>query len=225
MIKTYIFTVGTSLVQKQQLSGLIEDIKYLGISNKDIIAEDDIKEKNVYMSAESYLKNLNEHNLKDFTAEIATLKLITEFKKDENKIILLSSDTPDGAFCTRVNYEYMKIVMATTNIEMKLIDKTDINKPNEFVENGLNNIVSYLRNITDSVLCFTGGYKALIPALTLMANKNKIPMFYLFEPDTENPELIKINIRNDKITLVDKEGKETEIEIPEIRVEPADESS
>lgn len=213
MAKTYIFTVGTSLLQKPKLTGLIQDIKYLSGNNKDIIEKDDYKTNYTFITANSYLSNAN--NLKDFTAEIATLKLISEFDISSDKIVLLSSDTPDGAFCTRVNYEYMKEKMQIKNIEMQLIDDTDINKPVEFVKKGLINLSDYLKGqvTTDLILCFTGGYKALIPVLTLFAFTKNIPMFYLFEPEVENPELIKITIENkDNNKDIKNDGKESEPE-------------
>lgn len=234
MAKTYIFTVGTSLFQKSW--NKIEQKRIINTftKNKETLLNTELNDKPANTLLPAILETLKtKSEYKDFTAEIATLKLITDFKKEEDKIVLFSSDTPDGAFCTRVNYEYMKNEMGIENIEMKLIDKTDINKPKDFVEDGLNNLLYHLGEIinTDSILCFTGGYKAFIPVLTILANENKIPMFYLFEPEEENPELIKMTIDyNDdqkeyEIGLYKNGNKIKTLKIHKVIVKTKDQSS
>jgi CRISPR/Cas system-associated protein Csm6 len=68
-----------------------------------------------------------------------------------------------------------------------------------FQEKGLKELTDYLNknvegrfehsSIPNLVYNITGGYKALIPYMTIMAQLNKLPLFYIFE-DTD--DLIEI---------------------------------
>lgn len=64
----------------------------------------------------------------------------------------------------------------------------------KFIKEGLVDLINKIYRITQdfsqpSILNITGGYKAIIPYLTILGQVNEIPTYYIFE-DTE--ELIKI---------------------------------
>ena len=128
----------------------------------------------------------------------------------DDTVILLCSDTPDGAFCGLVNQKYISETMGI-NCELKIIDGLEAKEAKNFLA-GLETIIKLLNDTKNEsiksekelILNITGGYKGVIPFLSLFAKKNKRKIVYLYQ-DSELIEIIPDLI----ITSKNQNGEET----------------
>lgn len=130
-------------------------------------------------------------------AEISSLNLM-KLNKNDDKIVLLSSETPDGWFCTKVLEKYF-IDRGYTNVIAECVEGLTVEDVATFVQHGLPNLNSvinrhFAQEGYERYINFTGGYKGSIPLISgkLFNGTLHIKLCYLFENDT-NPELIYID--------------------------------
>lgn len=206
MSKLVITTVGTSLLDKKGLEGTkgwIEKKSNGEIDN--LIAGKSLggqKEKD--MKVQEYLEN--NLQLKDYSAEIASLKLIN-LNKNEDRVILLFSDTSSCAFCARSNAIYISKYIAQCELgngqdkDVRKIHGMEAKEAKKFVE-GLPRLKDLLDEFEQQanaqkrelVFNITGGYKGLIPLITFFSRR--LPhktLYYLYQESeliTITPDLI-----------------------------------
>ncbi|MFQ5677214.1 MAG: hypothetical protein ACE5G1_15080 [bacterium] len=177
-------------------------------SVKDVLAGAVYQQDELEAEALAYLREPSRTE-SEYSAEIASLRQIGLDKQDD-KVILLFSDTPDGAFCAWVNAKFIQSEKpAVLNLEKNVIRIPGLNTENaeDFVNIGLRRLITTIEKLVDDYkgyqiyLNFTGGYKGIIPALTDVAIRKVLPLYYLFEPDEElkHPELIKILFQSGKL--------------------------
>jgi putative CRISPR-associated protein (TIGR02619 family) len=204
MSKLVITTVGTSLGGLDKLNEackkFVKDLSENNSVSADVILNKKYNDQNDYENA--CLTHLNRDDLerKDYSAEIASLKSFKSLNKGSDKIILLSSDTPDGAFCTLVNAAYINNNIAKCDISNDIIIVKGLQSKdgNKFKNEGLPELLKIISNlIQDSrkeykiILNITGGYKGLIPYMSLIGMCfDDIDIVYLYE---ESDELIYFN--------------------------------
>ncbi len=203
-----ITTVGTSLI-----SNFLEKNKSLASKVKEL-KEDISTKKNIHFSKEKWeehtkqwvnptsLKNniisYGEKYKKKSCAELQSINQIAQgYKKVE--VILLSSYTLDGYLAATIIKKLLesekildsnyKVILDETPVEGLVVDSAK-----DFQSKVINFLSSLIdreskRQDAELVLNVTGGYKALIPYVTIIAQLKKIDLKYIYE---ESDELITV---------------------------------
>ena len=190
-MKTIITTVGTSMFtnyqeKKKDLDDKIEDLKLKPYSEWDDWKDD----------IQVIEKAIIEQLYSDASAEIkSTLKL--KEKYNQIAVHLIATDTILSVLAAKILRRYFeeKNIDCTFSEKEDIIQDLQVNNAKNFEKNGIVNLVDRLDKIIKNsyyenvIFNITGGYKAIIPYITIMAQINNIPLYYIFE-DTDN--LIKI---------------------------------
>ncbi len=131
-------------------------------------------------------------------AEIASLWRLN-LNEGQDKIILLNSDTPEGVFCARVIAHYFRKFIEMDNDMDKGVLKVEglqVENAVDFKNCGLkalkgtvNSIIEKYGGKREIIFNITGGFKAVIPYLTILAWESNKDLVYIFE---ESESLIKI---------------------------------
>ncbi|MCX8082694.1 MAG: putative CRISPR-associated protein [bacterium] len=189
-MKCVITTVGTSAIEKAGIN--TDTFKDKPYEYFDTFREDLAKKKReIYENLSKYNLKVSEH-LKKLPAEI---KSLAKLRVDENtKNYLLVSDTAECRLCSEFLKDYMKEKFSS-EADIKRIKGLQVKALQIFQKEGLYNLVDTLLDIINfyqssvPVLNITGGYKATIPYLTIIAQIKKVPIYYIFE---EEENLISI---------------------------------
>ncbi len=130
----------------------------------------------------------------NISAEVKSLKKISDELKEDLEVYLLASDTVLSKLAGEILQEWIpKIVPKCEVKKLEIIKDLQIWYRKDF-NKGMSNLISKIYEISgeywDNVIInITGGYKATIPYLTILAQINNCPIYYIFE-DTD--ALIKI---------------------------------
>lgn len=132
-----------------------------------------------------------------FGAEISTLFKMQKssvFNPAQDEIVLLYSDTKAGAFSAGVLYKLLLKVwdMSPPKVKYERIPKLkeipiDVSEAEKNVEEALFNSRN---DQIENVFVMTGGFKSVIPMLTICAFVNNDDIYYLFEKSRELRKLI-----------------------------------
>ncbi len=178
-----ITTVGTSLLDNLGLE--FKDL------NRGYYRYKDRRKKEV----EKIIKNLKEKMDEFNCAEIDTLKKIIEkYPHETFEIILIATDTLKGYIVAEVLKEYFKNNNFDGKIEKvnfsedNVIEGLNVEDGDSFVKDGLLNLFDFLKNFGEENLGMnnvlfniSGGYKGVIPFLTIIAQIYRVPLFYTYE--------------------------------------------
>jgi len=182
-MKKIITTVGTSLFTNyndKKSESINKDIKDEPYSEYDSWEEDiaDIKAKLLPFAKEE-----------NSCAELTSIMKLQE-KYEDIEVYLIATDTIESVLVCEVLEE----VLIEKNIKVIFNDKNIIQKLQvmnyiKFKE-GLLYLIQKLYEISEYyyeniVLNITGGYKAIIPYLTIFGQVNNIPLYYIFENSNE----------------------------------------
>ncbi len=184
MKKKIITTVGTSLFtnyndkNNETLNKEIKDEPYSEYSEwEDEIS--DIKNKLISFAKE-----------KNSCAELTSIMKLKE-KYEDIEVYLIATDTIESVLIC----EILKKLLDEKNITVVFEAKKDTIrelqiKDNNHFESGLKNLISKFHDISnkkydDMVLNITGGYKVIIPYLTMIGEILEIPIYYIFENSNE----------------------------------------
>lgn len=214
MSKLIIVTVGTSAlfehsgwqygsnnVKWDKPDDLIEKLENEAL-NDETIEYDHQKEqatKNLVLNLKSYYQT--GRGLDELPAEMASLIAFQKVEgygkiTNDDRIVLLHSDTQDGKLCAEINQDLMgleinnngveAIAKVSWNVEIKKVKDLDATKPDPFSDAGLINFQSIVEKRIKEFkghifMNITGGYKAVIPFATLLCYMYSITLFYLFE--------------------------------------------
>lgn len=132
------------------------------------------------------------HNLKDSCAEIASLLKIIERQKEDVKIRLLATDTLPSRLAAELIMEQTILHPKTgERVLIEFYPKRDVivglrvDDAEVFQTDGLHNFIRRFIGLNKQhgplVLNITGGYKGLIPYLTLIGQINEVLVVYKFE--------------------------------------------
>jgi len=132
----------------------------------------------------------------DASAEVKTINKLQQATKQRLEVFLIASDT----ITSRLSAEIVKdLFMDCDEIGIHFNPAQDIIKglqvkESESFNEGLVNLINRIYQIAGNywggiVINITGGYKATIPYLTILAQVNRCPIYYIFE-DTDT--LIRI---------------------------------
>mgnify|MGYP000366938444 CR=1 FL=1 len=106
----------------------------------------------------------------------------------DDRIILLVTDTPDGKICAKALRNFIKDLFALPDdaVDIKIVRGLQIKDPVVFQEEGIHNLLDFFTrqfsaNRYGSVINITGGYKGVVPFLTLIGMLYNVPIVYLYE--------------------------------------------
>jgi len=177
-----IVTVGTSILDNNESD--IEDIE-------------DIEDQ-YFNELENYIEKLKKNiksSIKNYdSAEISIIKKIYE-QNPNLEVYLIATDTLPSYIAAEIINEYLnRKKNINSYFDESYVIKNLVVKSNDKFQDGVLNLIKKLYDISGGyfenlAISFNGGYKALIPYITIFAQLNRIPLYYLFE---ESNEIIKI---------------------------------
>jgi len=203
-MKKIITTVGTSLFtnyndeKSERLNKDIENQPYSEYKEwEDEIGE--IKDKLL-----DFAKTENS------CAELTSITKLQE-KYEEIEVYLIATDTIESVVVCEVLEEVLDNIKF--NHQHNIIDKLQVENYKDF-KDGLLNLINRLYGIASNyygnlILNITGGYKAVIPYLTIFGQVNSVPLYYVFENSDSLISIPKIPLSIDE-ALFDKYWKEFE---------------
>lgn len=134
---------------------------------------------------------------RDASAEIKSLIKLREMEKDDLEVFLLATDTVVSRFAAEIIKDVLagnEGINVTFNENQDVISDLQVEDYGAFVKTGSHEFVRRIIDIaggffSDVVFNISGGYKGLIPFMTIMAQINNCDVVYIFE---ESEALIKI---------------------------------
>lgn len=199
-MKKVITMVGTSLFENYFDKGGELTVK----NHYEYLKE---KRENEWKSEERRIKLLRneieewinrENDKSNISAEIKSLIKIKEELKEDLEIYLLYSDTILSKLAADIIKKMLPSIQSlnlgnSDDVKIKVIEGLQIWDRKEF-NKGMSNLISEIYSIAnwnwqDVIINITGGYKATIPYLTILAQLNECPIYYIFE---KTDALIKI---------------------------------
>ena len=192
-----ITTVGTSLatniINPLRSKCNISDEEQKALECFSKIQQKDFKEKENYLKEYNFLKKFILKNI-DFSektsAEVKSILALRKKYNDFLKIELIATDTIISPLCSEILKEILEENIE--NLEAKLDEKNiikDLQVANyQRYKRGLINLINRLNEFAyngeyfgEMILNITGGFKGVIPYMTIFGQVNNIPIFYIFE--------------------------------------------
>jgi putative CRISPR-associated protein (TIGR02619 family) len=203
-MKKIITTVGTSLITNQYDNKDFSDLKkYSKQLEKSSYSEFDKKKQRITKLRGKLDKLINSNN-PNLSAEISSIiKIIEQEPNEDYDVYLLATDTILSPICA----EYVKKWFEknkVNNIETIFFDdryiikKLQVKNKNDFEREGLTNLFTKIQEISGTywdslILNITGGYKAIIPFMSIVAQIYQLPAYYIFQESKDDKfELLKI---------------------------------
>ena len=190
-MKKIITTVGTSLIDNYMKTRkkFPKDV-YIKKNRLEI----DDKDANHY--AAKLYKWVTEDKANAASAEITSIEKIKKECGDDLDVYLLASDTALSYICSLAIKKSYNDVNGIKIKEISVISGLRVNSKNKFVKEGLPSLISRIDNIANGyfsnvIFNITGGYKGVVPYLTIMALINQSEIKYIYE---DSKELITIPI-------------------------------
>jgi len=130
------------------------------------------------------------------SAEIKSLLKIQSELKDNLDVYLLATDTVLSRLAAEIIRDRFN---SQTNCQITVkdvcvIDGLRIDKPTVFKETGLPKLLECINKIQPDCLNITGGYKGVIPYLTIFGQVKNIPTVYIYEDADELIEIPQLPI-------------------------------
>lgn len=165
----------------------------------DLDTWEDIKSSDIYKLVPHWAIQTGQNA----SAEIASIIGIQAERKEPLDIVLLCTDTLESylaAHCVKLFFESDVLgenkgnfsIAEPIRIENLLVSSKDV------FEKGLLNLFGSISTISNGDwnkvgFNITGGYKAIIPHITILAQIFKLPIYYIFEEnEQQNYELLKV---------------------------------
>ena len=185
-MKKVITTVGASLFTNYRKENRDIDVHIDAIEDKaagEYQAYTDRIDR-IKSSIADYLKDGHHDSA---SAEIDSLMKISKMHKDIT-VYLLSTDT----ISSRIASELLKELLASKGFKVNFNEKQDVisglqvNDSKAFMMEGLSNLINRINGIADGyyeniIFNITGGYKGIIPYMTILAIVNSCDIVYKYE--------------------------------------------
>lgn len=125
----------------------------------------------------------------DASAELKSIKQIVGFT-DKAKVVihLLTTSTFDGHLCGWIlKKELERQGYSHSHIQLKRIEGLTINSGSDFQTTALNELTKYISENAENntILNITGGYKALIPFMTIIGQIKGLQLKYIYEDSND----------------------------------------
>ena len=218
-----ITTVGTSLLTNALGDKLSANLDYK--RTKGLSFKEEYNRRLQIRGLERILKNHIESADNSASAEIdSIIKIANEYRKDCT-VYLIATDTIQSPICADYIKKWFELHPQEfiSNIHFRktndfIINDLQVKEKSAFEKSGLTNLFSRINTIAgwywdNIVFNITGGYKALIPYMSLIAQINNVPAYYNFQESKDDHfDLLKIpNIPiNVDFALFDKYWEEIE---------------
>jgi putative CRISPR-associated protein (TIGR02619 family) len=190
-MKKIITTVGTSLFENyhKKYRDTAFESAYNFFKNKEISAKELDKQE---LRKKSLIDKFNSNYFKnnfDASAEIKSLIKLQEELKEDFDIYLLHSDTALGRLAAEIIKDnislYEEYGLKISRVDIHPIENLQIQNRQKFIQ-GMQELINNIYKISQNywgnvVINITGGYKATIPYLTILAQVNQCPIYYIFE--------------------------------------------
>ncbi len=181
--------------------------------------------KNIEESLKVWLTNVNGKSLDDLdycdkgiinpfaSAEITSILKFVKRKKNNVRVILLTSDTLLSNVMAEVIYEQLNeycldecTILVEYNEENNCIKGLQVSDCTEFKKEGLKSFLKFYQdnigeNTYNLYFNITSGYKAFIPYITIMGQVYQFDCFYLFEKQSEIIEIPKLPVKFDESVI------------------------
>ena len=206
-MKTIITTVGISIFENyfRNNKNSVKRSHYEKCKGKPASEWDNLKEriKRLKPSVLEWAKG-NENA----SAEIKTLLKIQNELEDDLEVFLLCTDT----ILSKLAGEIIKeLFNDNQNIsvkeEPKIIEELQVNNPEKFQTDGMYNLIKKINKIRkekkEVYLNISGGYKTIIPYLTIMGQLYDMPIYYIYETKEKLIEIPKLPIEFDFSSIED----------------------
>ncbi len=198
-MKTYICTSGTSILTNSGMN--IERFRNVPLLHWNDFEEDIIAVRERVLE---YLNRLSiPTHLNDTSAEIKSLVKMKIHQND--RVILIASDTIDGKLSADLVQIFLREREICLDIEVKVIKGLQAIDANLYRREGLKNLLEFLvsHENEDIILNLTGGYKSVVPYLSLIGMLFSKPVRYIHEDSEEVITLSNLPIlMNDSIILL-----------------------
>ena len=188
-------------------------------NDKDSSCADKQKNEDLRDLKKELLKNIG-NELMEISAETKSIELIKKKLGDKTDFtyVFICPDSCIAKICAECICE--KLGIEENDRVIECVDDLQINNANAFVRNGLHNLFNKIENIAGAypnmqsrnvVLNITGGYKAIVPFLSMYAQINNIPLYYVFEDSNDLIEMPQLPIATD--TKLYEENQDLLVEI------------
>ncbi len=195
-MKKVITTVGTSLFENYKEKECKGNIlpPYDDIRGKSHRYWEEQKESGKIPSLKNLVLQWSKKN-ENASAEITSIKKIQEKKNEHIDVFLISTDTIVSRIASEIICEYFKDDNAVSihfDSNKNVIPGLQVENYGMLVKEGLPNLINRINHIAgasmgeegyfkDFIFNITGGYKAVIPYITTMAQINGCEINYIFE--------------------------------------------
>ena len=198
-MKTYVCTCGTSIITKRGIN--LERILHQPLSAWDEKFDD---LGNIRDQVSEILERIQlPKGLNATSAEIKSLVKM-EIRPDD-RVILIASDTVDGKLCAELVRSFLLKKEICHVVEIKTIPGLQAKDGKAFQRDGLKNLLGYLISLEheDIILNSTGGFKSVVPYISLIGMIFNRPVKYIHEDSEDVITLSNVPvIMNDGILLL-----------------------
>lgn len=195
-MKKIISMVGTSIyenyLEKNDNSSVKNYLKDLENKKADEFDSQKERIKKIKEALKEWIKK--ERDSENLSAEIKSIVRLKEELKDNFEIHLLCSDTVLSKLAAELIRDILpNLINNHDEVKVKIVEDLQIWDRKKFIE-GMVRLIRSISGIAndfwrDVVINITGGFKATIPYLTILAQINKCEIYYIFE---KTDALIKI---------------------------------
>ena len=201
MIKV-ITTVGTSIFSNfsQDKDNESPNWDYL---NKTFSSRNSKRDEREKRKISNWVNNLSDKS--KISAEIKSLLKLKEEKNDNLDVYLLATDTVASSLAAEIVKEILEgeeNLKVHFNPEYDVIKDLQVEDTISFVRYGLANLINRIENIVCSyygnvVFNITGGYKGVIPYMTIMGIVNQCEIKYIYEDSEQLITIPQLPLRID----------------------------
>jgi len=168
---------------------------YEALKNKPADTWDDYQVK-ISRLLEAILKGV--HSRRNTSAEISSLLKIQAEVNGSVHVTFLASDTILSRLAAEILAEVLGArpeIETGFDVNRDVITDLQVTDHRRFERDGLPNLMSRIEHWLggypdDKAINMTGGYKATVPYLTIMAQIHNVPLYYIF--DSDGADLIRI---------------------------------
>lgn len=148
------------------------------------------------------------NNLNGISAEIQSLNKLQEERKEELEVFLISTDTVASNLAAEIidkffeNNENIKVKSKKRICSLQVKDRS------LFTREGFPNLINEINSISDGyfenlIMNITGGFKGIIPYLTIFSSINNVEIVYIYEESSEMISIPPLPIEIDKVFIED----------------------
>jgi putative CRISPR-associated protein (TIGR02619 family) len=202
-----ITTVGTSIFDKTPIKDYSEVKTLKNDANKKLIyaqkqqVEDEYNE--ILRKANAFCNSKSLSDLKEYSAECKTLHLIGQ--ENITEIVLFTTDTVLGYLAGEILQTQLKRIFGNDKVKLERIEGLEVHNAATFQQTGFQNLVQKtseeIRNgkAADKkvILNISGGYKAILPVMTLVGQLEEVPLNYVYEDSDKIIEIGNLPISFD----------------------------